>query len=94
MTLSFDTLVRERRSASNFLPNISISREELNSIFEEVKLAPSAFNLQHTQYVVVQTEELKEQVREAAFGQYKVHSASAAIIVLGDPKAYEHAGNI
>ncbi|APT48583.1 MULTISPECIES: nitroreductase family protein [Bacillus] len=94
MTLSFDTLVRERRSASNFLPNISISREELNSIFEEVKLAPSAFNLQHTQYVVVQTEEMKEQVREAAFGQYKVHSASAAIIVLGDPNAYEHAGNI
>ncbi|MCK1974014.1 nitroreductase family protein [Bacillus safensis] len=94
MTLSFDTLVRERRSASNFLPNISISREELNSIFEEVKLAPSAFNLQHTQYVVVQTEELKEQVREAAFGQYKVHSASAAIIVLGDPNAYEHAGDI
>ena len=46
------------------------------------------------QYVVVQTEELKEQVREAAFGQYKVHSASAAIIVLGDPNAYEHAGNI
>ncbi|BBP87374.1 hypothetical protein BsIDN1_09920 [Bacillus safensis] len=77
------------------MPNISISREELNSIFEEVKLAPSAFfNLQHTQYVVVQTEELKEQVREAAFGQYKVHSASAAIIVLGDPNAYEHAGNI
>ncbi|MCY7733860.1 nitroreductase family protein [Bacillus safensis] len=94
MTLSFDTLVRERRSASNFLPNISVSREELNSIFEEVKLAPSAFNLQHTQYVVVQTEELKEQVREAAFGQYKVHSASAAIIVLGDPNAYEHAGDI
>ncbi|WP_144522290.1 nitroreductase family protein [Bacillus pumilus] len=94
MTLSFDTLVRERRSASNFLPNISISREELNGIFEEVKMAPSAFNLQHTQYVVVQTEGLKEQVREAAFGQYKVHSASAAIIVLGDPKAYQQAGNI
>lgn len=94
MTHSFDTLVRERRSASNFLPNISISREELNSIFEEVKLAPSTFNLQHTQYVVVQSEALKEQVRDAAFGQYKVHSASAAIIVLGDPKAYEQAGNI
>ncbi|MDR7250394.1 nitroreductase family protein [Bacillus pumilus] len=94
MTLSFDTLVRERRSASNFLPNISISREELNNIFEEVKMAPSAFNLQHTQYVVVQTEGLKEQVREAAFGQYKVHSASAAIIVLGDTKAYQQAANI
>ncbi|PCK22959.1 nitroreductase family protein [Bacillus pumilus] len=94
MTHSFDTLVRERRSASNFLPNISISREELNIIFEEVKLSPSAFNLQHTHYVVVQTEELKEQVREAAFGQYKVHSASAAIIVLGDPNAYQQAGNI
>ncbi|MGE6632160.1 nitroreductase family protein [Bacillus sp. NPDC077027] len=94
MTETFDTVVRERRSASNFLTDVHISKEELNSIFEDVKLAPSAFNLQHTHYIVVQTDKLKEEVREAAFGQYKVHSASAAIVVLGHQKAYEKAGDL
>ena len=48
----FIDLVNKRRSAGNFLDNIPITKEELNEIFELVKLAPSAFNLQHTKYFV------------------------------------------
>jgi putative NAD(P)H nitroreductase len=47
----FIQLVKERRLASNFLPDHSITKEELNEIFG-VKL-PSAFNLQHTNYVTI-----------------------------------------
>lgn len=90
----FIQLVKERRSASNFLPNISIKKEELQEIFELVKFGPSAFNLQHSHYVTVLDENKKEQLREAANGQYKVSSASAVIIVLGDKKAYKQASEI
>lgn len=65
---NFETIIKNRRSANNFVENVSISKQELNEIFEEVKLAPSAFNLQHAQYIVIQDHALKEQVREAAFG--------------------------
>lgn len=90
----FTQLVKERRSASNFLPEYTITKEELDSIFELVKFGPSAFNLQHTKYLVVTNSEIKEEIRKAANGQYKVHSAPAVILVLGDKDAYKKAAEI
>lgn len=90
----FIQLVKERRSASNFLPGYSISKEELDGIFELVKLGPSAFNLQHSNYVAVSDPVIKERLREAANRQYKVFSASAVIIVLGDKQAHHQAATI
>lgn len=91
---TFSQLAKERRSANNFLPNHPITAAELDEIFEITKLAPSAYNLQHANYVVVLNPELKGQVRQAAYGQYKVSSASAVIIVLGDKKAFHDAPKI
>ncbi|WP_203247340.1 nitroreductase family protein [Sporosarcina beigongshangi] len=91
---AFNQLVVERRSASNFMEGVEITAKELDEIFGLVKMAPSAFNLQHTNYLVVLDSELKEEVRKAASGQYKVHSASAVIIVLGDKDAYKETERI
>ncbi|WP_102275323.1 nitroreductase family protein [Cytobacillus massiliigabonensis] len=94
MGMDFVELVQDRRSANNFLPDQEISQKELNEIFELVKLGPSAFNLQHTRYITVLEPDLKEEVRKAANGQYKVSSASAVIFVVGDKKAYQQASEI
>lgn len=88
----FTTLVKNRRSANKFLENVPISREELDEIMNLVKYAPSAFNLQHTHYVVVLDPETKERVYEAASRQYKVKTASAVIMVLGDKEAQQNVG--
>lgn len=85
----FTTLVKSRRSANKFLKDVPIPEKDLDTIFNLVKYAPSAFNLQHTRYVVVKDPELKEKVYEAADKQYKIRTASAVIAVLGDPKAYK-----
>lgn len=92
--MEFEKLVKERRSATNFLPDKPISKKELNEIFEMVKFGPTAFNLQHPNYIVVTNSEIKEKLREAANGQYKVHSSSAVIIVTGDKLAYKDASRI
>lgn len=63
-------------------------------MFSYARLAPSAYNLQHTNYKVVADENLKEEIRKAAYGQYKIHSASAVIVVLGDKNAYLKAPEI
>lgn len=91
---NFEQLVKERRSASNFLENSPITRRELDEIFDLVKYGPSAFNLQHTNYIVVTNPKIKEQIYHAALKQYKVKSSSAVIIVLGDKKAHEKASDI
>lgn len=92
--MEFSKLIDKRRSANNFIEGIKMSEEDIRPILEDVKLAPSAFNLQHANYIVVLDEEKKEQVREAAYGQYKVHSASAVILVLGDKEAYKNTANL
>lgn len=86
---SFVQLVKERRSASNFLEGIEITQKDFDEIFELVKTTPSAYNLQHTNYMVVMDSDMKESVKKAAYGQYKVGTSSAVVIVLGDKKAYE-----
>ncbi|KOP72175.1 NAD(P)H nitroreductase [Lysinibacillus sp. FJAT-14745] len=92
--MEFTKLIDKRRSANNFIEGIQMSEEDIRPILEDVKLAPSAFNLQHANYIVVLDEEKKEKVREAAYGQYKVHSASAVILVLGDKEAYKKTANL
>ncbi|GIP56904.1 nitroreductase family protein [Paenibacillus woosongensis] len=83
-------VLKERRSATKFHPEAKISGQELGEIFSLVKYAPSAFNLQHAHYVVVHDPEKKNKVYEAANKQYKIKTASAAILVLGDLNAYEN----
>lgn len=90
----FINLLKARRSATKFIPGVDITDSELEEIFSLVKFAPSAFNLQHAHYVVVKDPEVKNKVYEAAYKQYKVQSASAAIVVLGNKEAYKDAGRI
>jgi Nitroreductase len=87
-------LIENRRSANNFIEGIKIPESDFNEIFEQLKLAPSCFNIQHAHYLVITDTEKKEALRKAAFNQYKLHTASAAILVLGDKDAYKKADNI
>lgn len=68
----FEQLVKERRSAIKFRPDIPISRDELDELFRMTASAPSAFNLQHTQYLAVTDPEQKEMLKNAAYGQHKI----------------------
>lgn len=87
-------IIRERRSANNFIEGIEIPKEDFEAIFDQLRLAPSCFNLQHSHYLVVTDKVKKELLKQAAFNQYKLHTASAAIIVLGDKEAYKNADKI
>lgn len=89
--MDFEQLAKERRSARNFIESEKISKKELDEIFELVRFAPSCFNLQHTKYIVITDHEKKEQLKEAAFRQYKIHTASAAILVLGNKEEFKNA---
>ncbi|MGE5678506.1 MAG: nitroreductase family protein [Pseudomonadota bacterium] len=88
------TIIKERRSANNFIEGIKLPEEDLNEIFDQLRLAPSCFNLQHAHYLVITDHDSKELLRKAAFNQYKIHTASAAILVLGDKDAYKDAEKI
>lgn len=90
----FLEVMRERRSANKFVENIEIPKMDFDEIFKDLSLAPSAFNLQHAKYYVVQKKEVMDEVYEASFRQYKIKTASAVIIVTGDKAAYREANKI
>ncbi len=92
--MEVEKLIKERRSAKSFIAEEKIGRNQLDEIFELTRYAPSCFNLQHTKYIVIMDPDKKEQLREVAFKQYKIHTASAAILVLGNKEEYLNAENL
>lgn len=92
--LNFEELATARRSAMKFIQGIEIHDEDFKKIFELTKLSPSCYNLQHAHYVVIRDQERTKKLKELAFGQYKVASVSAVVLVCGDKRAYQNVENI
>lgn len=89
--MDFQQLTTNRHSAVNFVKDFIMTEDDFKQIFEVTKSAPSAYNLQYTNYLVIMDEAKKERLRELSFNQYKIHTASAAIIVMGDKSATDQA---
>ena len=87
--MNFEQVINARHSAVNFEKDFKMTEEDFKNIFTLTKTAPSAHNLQFTDYLVVMDEDKKERLRELHFDQYKIHTASAAIIVMGNKAAIE-----
>lgn len=90
----FSKLAEDRKSANNFIEGVEITKNDFNEIFKDVVLAPSCFNLQHVKYLIISDKDKKDEFKEKACSQYKLHSASAAILVLGDREAYKNVDKI
>ncbi|MGN7476949.1 nitroreductase family protein [Solibacillus silvestris] len=87
--MNFEELVKSRHSAVNFLENEQMTEEDFKNIFELTKTAPSAYNLQFTNYLVITNKDKKEKVKELSYHQYKIHTASAVVIVMGNKNSIE-----
>ncbi|WP_456276292.1 nitroreductase family protein [Bacillus sp. AK128] len=82
-TLSVKEAIEERHSIRKFKQE-PISKEQIHQIFELVRLAPSAWNLQPWRFHIATDSELKERLKEAAYGQQQVTSAPAVVLVVSD----------
>lgn len=82
--------LKQRRSINFFDPGRKIPDGILEEVLAEANLAPSSFNLQPWEVVVVSEGDAKRRLRECAFNQPKVEEASAVLIVAADPMAVEN----
>lgn len=87
--MNFEDLVKSRHSAMNFIETEQMTEEDFKNIFELTKMAPSAYNLQFTNYLVITDQEKKERVKELSYNQYKIHTASGVVIVMGNKNSIE-----
>jgi nitroreductase len=78
-----------RRSVKHYDPHHQMTEAELNTIMEHAILSPTAFNIQHWRFVNVTDTVMREQIREASWGQAQVTEASSLLVLCADLNAWE-----
>ena len=79
-------LILERRSITFFDKTKEVDDELLIKIIELASLAPSSYNLQPWEVIIVKSKENKIKLREICFNQEKIQDASANIVVIANYK--------
>ena len=83
------TAIESRRSVKHFDPNHRLTAEERKKLLDLARLSPTAFNIQHWRFVVAEDQELRKQIRAAAWNQAQVTDASLLLVLCADLKAWE-----
>lgn len=81
--------IQKRRSIKQFDPNHAISMAQIQQLIELAMLSPTAFNIQHWRFVVVEDTQLRQQIRQVSWNQAQVTDASALIVLVADCQAWD-----
>jgi nitroreductase len=87
--MEFTKVITERRAVNFFDPAKHVSDEELKRIVEAASLAPSSFNLQPRQIIIIKSKADKERLREVAWNQPKITDAPIVLILLADKNGWQ-----
>lgn len=79
----------ERRSIKQFDPNHKMTKQEIAKLMSLAMLTPTAFNIQHWRFVVVDDPALRKDIRAVSWDQAQVEDASLLIVLTVDLKAWE-----
>ncbi len=80
--------IESRRAVKSFDPAHRISPEETERLLRAARLSPTAFNIQHWRFLVVEDAELRKKIRGVSWDQAQVTDASLLIVLCGDLKAW------
>lgn len=87
--MDFEEVVTTRRSLHDYADE-PLDDDTLETIVSNAIRAPSSYNLQPWEFLVLREEETQSALREAAHGQEHVGEAAASVVLLGntDPEAH------
>jgi len=87
--MEFSQVMSARRAVNFFDPTKPVSDETLKKIIGTAALAPSGFNLQPWQLIVVRTPADKERLKAAAWNQPKITEAPVVLIIIADKDGWK-----
>ena len=87
--MEFTDLVEDRRSVHDYA-DADLDRETIEAILREAVYAPSSYNVQPWEILVVGEDANRERLQEVAYGQPQVTDAPVTLVVFGrlDPAAH------
>ena len=80
--------IEQRRAMRKLDPTHRMTDAEIRQLMSLAMLSPTAFNIQHWRFVVVQNRELREAVRAACWMQPQITDASLLVVICADLKAW------
>lgn len=86
--MDVQTAIETRRSVKHFDPAHRMSEAERDRLIRLALLSPTAFNIQHWRFVVVEDPALRARIRQAAWNQAQVTDASLLVILCADLQAW------
>jgi len=91
--MEFKEAMKQRRAVNYFDPAKEVTDAQIKEIIETASLAPSGFNLQPWNLIVVKDKAKKEILKKVAWDQAKITEAPVVLIVLADLEGWKK-GNI
>ena len=82
--MEFSDIVMQRYATKKF-DGRKITEEKITSLLDLVRYAPSALNLQPWKIKIIIDQQIKEQLKPAAFNQEQITSCSHLLIFCADP---------
>lgn len=82
--------ITSRRSIRKYDPDAVVPREHITQMLEAAMMAPSACNTRPWEFVVVESRDVKEQIRNVMPYTQMLSTASLAIVICGRPDLQEN----
>lgn len=87
-SMNVSQAIETRRSIKAFDPEHTMSEAEIEQLMSLALLSPTAFNIQNWRFVLVQSPELRKQVRAASWDQAQVTDASLLVVLVADLQSW------
>ena len=78
-----------RYATKKFDHTKKLSADQLDTLLKAVQLAPSSYGLQHYKVLVIEDAAVREQLKEAAYGQAQLTDASHVIVFAAETEINE-----
>lgn len=92
--MDFLKLVKSRRAVHHFEKGFKLSEADFLEIIDYTRFAPSGYNAQPWEFILIQDDERIEKVSEIAFKQKHLMEAGNVIVVLGDKNIGRNADSL
>jgi nitroreductase len=86
--MNVTTAIETRRSIKSYDASHKMTEAEINQLISLTMLSPTAFNIQHWRFVMVEDAALRQQIQEVSWNQTQVTEASALIVLVADVQAW------
>jgi nitroreductase len=86
--MNVTTAIETRRSIKAYDPAHKMTDVEVSKLMSLAMLSPTAFNIQHWRFVLVEDAALRAQIQAVSWNQAQVSEASLLIVLVADVQAW------